>query len=738
MRGLIFAGLFGSALAQSPVTRVVELIEGLKKEILADGVTEQKAYDEFACWCEDTLKKKATAIATAKTQIEELSTEILEQEGMTNQLTVEIKNLGDDIADNEKAREEAAAIRQNEHDSYDAARRDTESATKALKGATDVIAGATGRSLAQTVQKMSVVQGVKRALAMLPTDNQLSDDDVEFVHSFVADPAAAFGEKSKSFLQAKGKNNPFGDYAPASTQLQGILKNMYDTFVDDLQSGNTEEATKQKSYEALVRTKGDEWAQLSQSKDSKEGLHATAIAALATARQERTQSEEGLNADEAYFADTTGSCQTKADEWAERTRLRTEELAGISDAVNTLKKGAATFDESATSFFQVSMSAALNKKRAVSALERVAAATHSLQAAALAARVQATTGWHFDGIIAKVDMVIAELRAEEAEDVEHKERCLNEQSAMKAALRDGVSLKQKLSADKKQEKLLQDEATTHKENEQKTMDEITTNLKEMLTLRNEQNAAYKKARTADSQAVALIQKAVGQLMRFYDNNKLNLAATKILMGKVDPEQTLTADDVKKNDITADSENQGDGGKSADAGKPRTWKKEYGGKKSENTGVVAILQMISEDITNELEQAQREEAQSLADYSQARKAEEEAHRAANDARVGFEQKAAGHQQKVSQLDASLGAAGSSKAANEESEKALNQNCDWVKSHFDSRRTNRKVEIAGLQQAKSALQGAGREVDVGEMITTADDGTVMRATPPGGASRQDAVL
>ena len=32
-----------------------------------------------------------------------------------------------------------------------------------------------------------------------------------------------------------------GDYAPASTQIQGILKDMYDTFAGDLQEMNTNE-----------------------------------------------------------------------------------------------------------------------------------------------------------------------------------------------------------------------------------------------------------------------------------------------------------------------------------------------------------------------------------------------------------------------------------------------------------------------------------------------------------------
>ena len=34
------------------------LIEDLKAKIDADGATEQKIYDKFACWCESTTQRK--------------------------------------------------------------------------------------------------------------------------------------------------------------------------------------------------------------------------------------------------------------------------------------------------------------------------------------------------------------------------------------------------------------------------------------------------------------------------------------------------------------------------------------------------------------------------------------------------------------------------------------------------------------------------------------------------------
>ena len=43
----------------SPIDRVVELINGFREKIVADGAAEQKVYDKYACWCEETTARKA-------------------------------------------------------------------------------------------------------------------------------------------------------------------------------------------------------------------------------------------------------------------------------------------------------------------------------------------------------------------------------------------------------------------------------------------------------------------------------------------------------------------------------------------------------------------------------------------------------------------------------------------------------------------------------------------------------
>merc|ERR1719238_2065525 len=72
--------------------------------------------------------------------------------------------------------------------------------------------------------------------------------------------------------------------------------------------------------------------------------------------------EDQNTRDEGYISDTQASCATKADEWAERKRLRAEEKASIQQAIATLRSDDArdlfkkSFDSHGALFLQTSAS----------------------------------------------------------------------------------------------------------------------------------------------------------------------------------------------------------------------------------------------------------------------------------------------------------------------------------------------------------------------------------------------
>merc|ERR1719443_2326341 len=241
----------------SPVTKVVELIKELKSKIEADGKAESKIYNKYACWCETTSARKATNIHQAMADIKSLSTQVLEYKGSVATLASEITELSSEMQDNQGAQDEATAIRQKENGEYEAQKAEMEQTLNALERGIKVLMGAgTGgdESLLQTrtqaaeMKIMMVARDVHVAVQKLPAEHLLSPTSFAKVASFLQNPA--------DYLDQKAKKS--ASYSPASATIQGILKDMYDTFSMNLEKGTETEATQQKNFETLMATKAKE------------------------------------------------------------------------------------------------------------------------------------------------------------------------------------------------------------------------------------------------------------------------------------------------------------------------------------------------------------------------------------------------------------------------------------------------------------------------------------------------
>merc|ERR1719408_516831 len=177
----------------------------------------------------------------------------------------------------------------------------------------------------------------------------MSETDLDVMNSFVGHPEEYLHQRASAFLQA-GSQNPFGDYAPKSGQIQGILKEMYDEYARDLERGSGEEAMAQKSYLKLKETKETELK-------IETAAHESALADCAEKEQQRSDwklelatLKKKLKADIKFFEETKASCKEKATLWSTRCRIRTSEILGINKALEILDSPEAqkTFQAAAT------------------------------------------------------------------------------------------------------------------------------------------------------------------------------------------------------------------------------------------------------------------------------------------------------------------------------------------------------------------------------------------------------
>jgi hypothetical protein len=690
----------GSCLEASPkskqpsaVERVVSLIADLKKKVETDGATEQASFDKYACWCEKTLERKAADIAASKELISETEILIKKLKGEISSHGAEVAQLNKDIAANLASQKEATEMRNKQFGEYDDEKSESEQCIGAMEAAIKVLTGAgTKKGFLDTsthqAQLLSVGASLRSVLRFQDMPASVTQKDLDMVKSFVAKPNEFMGAHSMSAAQVG--QNPFGDYAPQSTQIQGILKGMYDAFTADLEKDNAAESESQKSFEALIATKTEELATLKSTLQIQETSQAEKTKQLKESQVLEDDTTEQLEADENFFADSKEACQTKASEWSVRTRLRTEELNGMAEAMRILSSDDAkkTFTSATSTFLQL---ASVKQHRADSAgatktygqLRKLATQYRSLNLARIAAALQ--MGGHFDKVMVMIDDMMGLLRKEEAEDIVHRDLCESQQNANKNEIADleaGI---------KKADAILKRYGNTKTELGEE-IGKLETDIKatkksmsELLGFRNKENTDHVQALKDDTDAVGLIRQAITALSKFYKDNKI---ALELVQAKAKaPEYAEDPDKAPESASFSDS---------------------YGGQKSQSGGILAILSMLAEDLEKEMADGRSDDADAQKEYEKQNGALQKTLDAQEETKVSLEEELAGVEEKIDAMEALKKGKSDDKDAEGDAKKALGTDCAWVKSHFDSRRDKRKDEMQGLVDAKAFLAG----VDAGQ--------------------------
>merc|ERR1719446_1955710 len=374
--------------------------------------------------------------------------------------------------------------------------------------------------------------------------------------------------------------------------------------------------------------------------------------------------------------------------WSERSRLRTEELTGIQKAIEILSSPDAkqTFESSATTFVQIKSDAhAVSqsyRKMAFTKLRSLAAKYQSTSMAEIAVAVK--TGGHFDKVMVMIDKMIALLRKEEAEDIAHRDRC---ESSQNKNSNDSEDLNTNIDkADKDLARLGDNKAELEATIDSLKGEMATTkgDMESLLEMRNKEHKDFVKALKDDADAVALIEKAIVSLSQFYKNNKIPLE----LVQKKEPEYTVDEDKAPETSFS--------GG-------------DYGGRKGESGGIIAILEMIKEDTENEMKVSRQDDADAEAAYEKNRAALQETLDAQSASKVQAEKELAATEQKTADVEEFKNGKAADLAEEKKLAGSIEKDCAWVKTHFKTRRDKRKAEIEGLVEAKNFLAGVGSDDD-----------------------------
>jgi hypothetical protein len=226
--------------ALNPVTRVVELLEGLSKKLTFEAKEEEDLYDKYVCWAQTVIQTKTATNEAAQTRIESLETYIADIEAGRVEFTSERADLEKQIAELNAGMEKAGDLRDQEHEDFEAAKEEMEIAIKALDEAIKVLSDAGKGKL------LSVKFDLRRILTI--GTNILSKNDQKYLE-----------QELDADVPRINKKSPFkGKYVAKSKKILQILEDMQKTFEDNLDDAEDKEKKAKKSYDSLMESKGKE------------------------------------------------------------------------------------------------------------------------------------------------------------------------------------------------------------------------------------------------------------------------------------------------------------------------------------------------------------------------------------------------------------------------------------------------------------------------------------------------
>merc|ERR1719456_1215850 len=410
--------------ALNPITRVVQLMEGLIKKTEQDGKAEEDLFEKYVCWYKTVVSSKKASNAEASDRIESLTAYIDDVKSGRVEFTSERKDLEAEIEKLNTEIETATDMRKKENEDFLAAKDEMEKAIAALEKAIEVLGDATllqeGHSLT------SVGFDLRRAVEI--GQNFLNEQDARFLEQAL-DGQVPDVDWKKLNRKATFKMK----YKARSLKIQEILADMLQTFEDNLADATKKEKDTKASFDTLMEAKNSQLSAAQDALSGGEGEGAARTLAADEAQGEVDALTDQVTNDEKYIGQVEASYADKVDEWKERKRLRTEEIASISKAIEILASDDAkdlmsSSFKSQGNFFlqQESSNAGCQWKRATKVVHKLRdmAAKHSdPRLAQLAVNVHLHSKGHFDKIVAEVMKMVSDLHEEADEDLKTKETC---------------------------------------------------------------------------------------------------------------------------------------------------------------------------------------------------------------------------------------------------------------------------------------------------------------------------
>lgn len=680
----------------SPITRVVELLKGLGEKMEKDLKSSESLYEDYVCWGKGIISSKTESNEEAQSRVDSLEAYIADLEAGRVELTSErvdlekeIKSLNDDI-------ETATALRDKEHEDYEAAKEEMETAEAALEDAIQVLKEATeGHEEGSLMALRGTLNGGFRARVAEASTLQhavdigkqyLSDGDSLFLQRILT------GEvPEKDWKKLNRKAGFKMSYKARSFKIQGVLNKLLQSFVKSLKDAEDKEDDEKATFDTLMETKNE------QLQSAEDALSSSSVEGGARglskeqAQEEVDDLKQQISNDEGYIQQAEDDLSKKKDEWKARKELMVGEGAAINKAISILHSDDArdlfkkSHKSQGYSLIQVhsNVDAQQQFTNAMSMIRLTARSAGDERLVALSARVSLLKGKkdHFAEVITAIDDMIETLKDEQAHELAEKEVCEEDRMSDTKDAVDGARAIDEITDEVNRWRAEIAELQAEIEAKEAEIKEIQLELKKATKIREEETAEWERDNEDDTAAIELVGSAKDVLENFYAENKLNLVQKKEAM----------------------SEHRQPAGE-APPPPPSTWEEPYGGAKGESNGIIAILEMIKDDIKKDKTKEKADEDTAEEEFQTFKTESENQIEVLNDAITDLEDEVSGKETKVTEAKEERGTKKDELDSVVEKIHDAEPGCDFIRLNFAMRTKNRDIETDGLDKAKAILKGA----------------------------------
>jgi len=668
-------------LSANPIRKVVTMIQRMQKQVEQQGEKEKDLFEKFMCYCKSGTADLEKSIADAETKIPQLESAIKEMDGEVLQLKADLKQHKKDRADAKAAVASATAIREKEAAEF--AKTSSEYQTN-IAAMTKAIA-ALEKGMTGFLQTSAAT-----FLGRLAQSETITEDNREMLTEFLSQGSSS-------------------EYAPSSGQIVGILKQMLDTMNADLADAKSVEEASIKDFDALVAAKTkqiDALTAMIEDKTQRVGSSGVKVVEMA---EDLEDTKEDLAADKKFLAELEKGCATKEAEWADRCKIRSEELVALAETIKILN------DDDALELFKKTLPGSASFMQVtVTSKDVVARASAAIRASRkhkrdvrMDAILLALTGRSvdFSKVIGMIDNMVGLLNKEQVDDNAKLEQCqtdLDLAEDKQKELEREVSLLDKAIEDDKAS------ITTLTEEIDALVDGVKAldkEVAEQTEQRKEENSDYITALAQHKTAHELLSFAKNRMNKFY-NPKLYKAPPKRELSEEDRITVNMGGTLAPTAAPGGIAGTGIGlvqHKAAPPPPPETWGA-YSKKAEEGNGVVAMMDLLLKDLSTEMTEMEVTEKQAQEEYEQFMA--DAADKRASDSKSITDKTAvkADTQAHLEDAKASHKSTMVSLMANEKTTANLHASCDWLMKFFDVRKEARAGEIDALKKAKAVLSGA----------------------------------